>query len=96
MDTVEISLDRAVEIADEAWAKELEEFNRDGPKQVVCEGPFRIPDYRKRISLNVGDGRPVLYVFYQHRKPVTFHGHPQHFGAWVYLDSGEVRLLGGR
>ena len=90
-----VSLGKAVELDDEAWAKELGKLNESGTDFVKEHGPFRLTDYEKTVSLGTMDGKSALWIMYQYRN-AGFLGHPAHFSAYVYLTTGDVQLVAGR
>lgn len=59
-------------------------------------GPFTIDDYDRLVSEYTDEGREAVIVMYRLRRPVDFLGHPQHFTVWVYKDTEETRVFGGR
>ena len=94
-ETIPNELKQYILIADKEAKKVLDEFNESD----LCKtfgGPFYSDDYKKEIKGDSFENRQIIMVFYELAKPVSFRGHPQHFSIWVYKDTLETKVFGGR
>lgn len=75
----------------------LYEFNNSECSKELGEGPFHLKEYTRHVAEDTYscEQRPIVIVFYELQKPVTFFGHPQHFQVWIYKDTGETEWFGG-
>ncbi len=94
------SQERVLQVADKAAEEELARFNETEHGKKLAEkfgGPFLLKDYTRQVDAKKesADGRAGWMVHYQTTRPAPL-GHPQHFGVWIYADTGETRLFGGR
>ena len=94
-----LSEEEALKMADEVAEQELGIFNKthlaERLEAGVPGGPFLLDDYKRDVTRDIFQGRTLLRVNYQYTKR-SAHGHPQHFGVWVYTDTGETHLARGR
>lgn len=57
-------------------------------------GPFRLSEYRRRVSAHERDGRPAFIFYYELTRPVGFMDGPAHFVVWVFQDTGQAGWRG--
>ena len=88
-------LQAEIDQANAAAEQVLAEFN-ESESAPRFGGPFRLSDYEITLSEFQRGGRDVVSVSYRLREPVAFRGHPQHFGVWVFRDTGETQVFKGR
>jgi len=100
MDQVRVSLDKALEMADQRAEKMLvEEMSNPGRdrKPIGRDGkPLTVADYNKKVSVDTLDNRPTMFVGYGCREFLGYLGGYNGFSIRVFLDTGEMRILGGQ